>query len=183
MPFQTQNSIKNKYCLEWEGIPGRLLRIVGPGSRQEPAGYSAAYAHQSDAECTEINKTNRKKKKKKKKKIIAIPNVLSFHTGLRRVSISSHPKMYGWCSKALLYGFPLLIVNSVNEVNLINFRAGSHMTFSSIFSPTSKTSISSSKIGRSEWQSTITQTYLKLRVNLFSGFWMCSLQFSKKTSK
>lgn len=69
-----------------------------------------------------------------------------------------------------------LIVNSVNEVNLINFRAGSHMTFSSIFSPTSKTSISSSKMGSSEWQSLITPTYLKLRVNLFSGFWMCSLQ-------
>lgn len=99
------------------------------------------------SECTEINKTSRKRKKEKR---IAIPNVLSFHTGLRRVSISSHPKMYGRCSKALLYGFPLLIVNSVNEVNLINFRAGSHMTFSSIFSPTSKTSISSSKIGRSE---------------------------------
>lgn len=137
------------------------------------------------SECREINKTNRKRRRRKKTlwKRIAIPNVLSFHTGLRRVSISSYPKMYGRCSEALLYGFPLLIVNSVNEVNLINFRAGSHMTFSSIFSPTSKTSISSSKIGRSEWQSTITQTYLKLRVNLFSGFWMCSLQFSKKTSK
>lgn len=63
-----------------------------------------------------------------------------------------------------------LIVNSTNEVNLINFRAGSHMTFSSIFSPTSKTSISSSKMGRSEWQTPITQTYLKPRVNLFSSF-------------
>lgn len=61
-------------------------------------------------------------------------------------------------------------MNSVNEVNLINFRAGSHMTFSSIFSPTSKTSISSSKMGRSEWQSPITPTYLKPRVNLFSSF-------------
>lgn len=63
-----------------------------------------------------------------------------------------------------------LIVNSANEVNLINFRAGSHMTFSSIFSPTSKTSISSSKMGKSEWQSPITPTYLKPRVNLFSSF-------------
>lgn len=69
-----------------------------------------------------------------------------------------------------LHASPSLIVNSVNEVNLINFRAGSHMTFSSIFSPTSKTSISSSKMGRSEWQSPITPTYLKLRVNLFSSF-------------
>lgn len=63
-----------------------------------------------------------------------------------------------------------LIVNSVNEVNLINFRAGSHMTFSSIFSPTSKTSISSSKMERSDWRSPITPTYLKPRVNLFSSF-------------
>lgn len=53
---------------------------------------------------------------------------------------------------------------------LLTFRAGSHMTFSSIFSPTSKTSISSSKMGRSEWQSPITPTYLKPRVNLFSSF-------------
>lgn len=101
------------------------------------------------SERREINRTNRKRRKHYGKRI-AVPNVLSFHTGLWRVSISPHPKMYGRCSKALLYAFPLLIVNSVNEVNLINFRAGSHMTFSSIFSPTSKTSISSSKIGRSE---------------------------------
>lgn len=69
-----------------------------------------------------------------------------------------------------LHAAPSLIVNSVNEVNLINFRAGSHMTFSPIFSPTSKTSISSSKMGRSEWRSPITPTHLKPRVNLFSGF-------------
>lgn len=49
-----------------------------------------------------------------------------------------------------LHSSPSLIVNSVNEVNLINFRTGSHMTFSSIFSATSKTSISSWKMGRSE---------------------------------
>lgn len=48
------------------------------------------------------------------------------------------------------YAVSALIVNSVNEVNLINFRTGSHMTFSSIFLLTSKTSISSPKIGRNE---------------------------------
>jgi len=42
--------------------------------------------------------------------------------------------------------------------------------FLQFFSPTSKTSISGSKMGRSEWQSPITATYLKPRVNLFSGF-------------
>lgn len=83
-----------------------------------------------------------------------------------------HPSADGRANsqQSVLRASPSLIVNSANEVNLINFRTGSHMTFSSIFSPTSKTSISSSKMGRSEWQSPITQTYLKPRVNLFSGF-------------
>lgn len=83
-----------------------------------------------------------------------------------------HPSADGRANsqQSPLHASPPLIVNSVNEVNLINFRAGSHMTFSSIFSPTSKTSISSSKMGRSEWQSPITPTYLKPRVNLFSSF-------------
>lgn len=83
-----------------------------------------------------------------------------------------HPSADGRANsqQSLLHASPSLIVNSVNEVNLINFRAGSHMTFSSIFSPTSKTSISSSKMERSEWQSPITPTYLKPRVNLFSSF-------------
>ena len=72
--------------------------------------------------------------------------------------------------RSRLHASPALIVNSVNEVILINFRAGSHMTFSSIFSPTSKTSISNWKMGKSEWRSLITPTYLKPRVNLFSGF-------------
>lgn len=157
-----------------------LLGLVRGWSLQDT--QLLMHTSQMLSESRKINRTNRKRRKHHGERI-AVPDVLSFHTGLWRVSISPHPKMYGRGSKALLYAFPLLIVNSVNEVNLINFRAGSHMTFSSIFSPTSKTSISSSKIGRSEWQSTITQTYLKLRVNLFSGFWMCSLQFSKKTSK
>ena len=88
------------------------------------------------------------------------------------------PPEDGWANsqRSPLHATPSPIVNSSNKVNLINFRAGSHLTFSSIFSPTSKTSISSSKMGSSEWQSLITPTYLKLRVNLFSGFWMCSLQ-------
>lgn len=37
--------------------------------------------------------------------------------------------------RSRLHASPALIVNSVNEVILINFRAGSHMTFSSIFPP------------------------------------------------
>ncbi len=139
------------------------------------------------SECREINKTNRRRRRKKTLwKRLAIPNVLSVHTGLRRVSISSHTKMYGRYSEALLYAFPLLIVNSVNEVNLINFRAGSHMTFSSIFSPTSKTSISSSKIGRSEWQSTITDLFeaksksILRFLNVFITIFKEDLQIAKK---
>lgn len=67
------------------------------------------------------------------------------------VSISSLGRWTGEFA-AVPHYTPLrrLIVDSVDEVNLINFRAGSHMTFSSIFSPTSKTSISDSKMGRSE---------------------------------
>lgn len=105
----------------------------------------------------------------------AIPNVPSLHIDLHgpiRARCRFHPSADGRANsqQSPLHASPSLIVNSVNEVNLINFRAGSHMTFSSIFSPTSKTSISSSKMGRSEWQSPITPTYLKPRVNLFSSF-------------
>lgn len=104
-----------------------------------------------------------------------IPNVLSLHIDLyERIPARCrfHPSADGWANsqQSPLHASPSLIVNSVNEVNLINFRAGSHMTFSSIFSPTSKTSISSSKMERSDWQSPITPTYLKPRVNLFSSF-------------
>lgn len=87
------------------------------------------------------------------------------------VSISSLGRWTGEFAAVPHYTPPRrLIVDSVDEVNLINFRAGSHMTFSSIFSPTSKTSISDSKMGRSEWRRPITPAYLKPRVNLFSGF-------------
>lgn len=104
-----------------------------------------------------------------------IPNAPSLHIDLYgpiRARCRFHPSADGRANsqQSPLHASPSLIVNSVNEVNLINFRAGSHMTFSSIFSPTSKTSISSSKMGRSEWQSPITPTYLKPRVNLFSSF-------------
>ena len=104
-----------------------------------------------------------------------IPNAPSFHIDLYgpiRARCRFHPSADGRANsqQSPLHASLSLIVNSVNEVNLINFRAGSHMTFSSIFSPTSKTSISSSKMGRSEWQSPITPTYLKPRVNLFSSF-------------
>lgn len=105
----------------------------------------------------------------------AVPNVPSLRIDLYapiRARCRFHPSADGRANsqQSPLHASPPLIVNSVNEVNLINFRAGSHMTFSSIFSPTSKTSISSSKMGRSEWQSPITPTYLKPRVNLFSSF-------------
>ncbi len=104
-----------------------------------------------------------------------VPNAPSLHIDLYgpiRARCRFHPSADGRANsqQSPLHASPSLIVNSVNEVNLINFRAGSHMTFSSIFSPTSKTSISSSKMGRSEWQSPITPTYLKPRVNLFSSF-------------
>lgn len=104
-----------------------------------------------------------------------IPNATSLHIDLYgpiRARCQFHPSADGRTNsqQSPLHASPSLIVNSVNEVNLINFRAGSLMTFSSIFSPTSKTSISSSKMGRSEWQSPITQPYLKPRVNLFSSF-------------
>lgn len=104
-----------------------------------------------------------------------IPKVPSLHIDLYgpvRARCRFHPSADGRANsqQSPLHASPPLIVNSVNEVNLINFRAGSHMTFSPIFSPTSKTSISSSKMGRSEWQSPITPTYLKPRVNLFSSF-------------
>lgn len=104
-----------------------------------------------------------------------IPSTRSLHINLHGpvpARCRFHPLPDGLANsqQSPLHASPSLIVNSVNEVNLINFRAGSHMTFSSIFSPTSKTSISSSKMGRSEWQSPITPTYLKPRVNLFSSF-------------
>lgn len=85
----------------------------------------------------------------------SIPNVPSLHFDLyERIPARCrfHPSADGRANsqQSPLHASPSLIVNSVNEVNLINFRAGSHMTFSSIFSPTSKTSISSSKMERSD---------------------------------
>lgn len=53
MAFQTQNSIKNVYCLEG-GSPGRrVYEKAGPGLGQEPSGKTAAYALQSVGNKTE----------------------------------------------------------------------------------------------------------------------------------
>lgn len=176
MAFQTQNSIKNEHCLQGGG-PGRPVHgKARPGLGQEPSGKTAAYALQSVGHKTE---TRLLRREGKKNRFFwgggGIPNVPSLHIDLYgpiRARCRFHPSADGRANsqQSPLHASPSLIVNSVNEVNLINFRAGSHMTFSSIFSPTSKTSISSSKMGRSEWQSPITPTYLKPRVNLFSSF-------------
>lgn len=183
MAFQTQNSIKNEHCLErrrrqpWETTPQEKL---GPSRGRSPL-EKQLLMHSNQWE----NKT--------KTQLLrnrggggqdfffffwdggGIQNVPSRYIDLYgpvRARCRFHPSADGRANsqQSPLHASPPLIVNSVNEVNLINFRAGSHMTFSSIFSPTSKTSISSSKMGRSEWQSPITPTYLKPRVNLFSSF-------------
>lgn len=176
MAFQTQNSIKNEHCLEG-GSPGRRVRgKAGPRLEQEPSGKTAAYALQSGGNKT---KTQLRRKGGEKQRFFEVEGAsqmfhpsISTSTGPIRARCRFHPSADGRANsqQSPLHASPPLIVNSVNEVNLINFRAGSHMTFSSIFSPTSKTSISSSKMGRSEWQSPITPTYLKPRVNLFSSF-------------
>lgn len=150
MAFQTQNSIKNDYCLEGGGPGRRSRRKAGPRLEQQPSGKTAAYALQSVGNKTKTQLRRREGEKKKK-----IPNVPSLHIDLYgpiRARCRFHPSADGRANsqQSPLHASPSLIVNSVNEVNLINFRAGSHMTFSSIFSPTSKTSISSSKMGRSE---------------------------------
>lgn len=173
MAFQTQNSIKNEHCLErrrtqpWETTPQEKLE-------QEHSRKTAAYALQS------VGKQNQNPTAKRGGFLLfwgggGIQKAPSLHIDLYgpvRARCRFHPSADGRANsqQSPLHASPPLIVNSVNEVNLINFRAGSHMTFSSIFSPTSKTSISSSKMGRSEWQSPITPTYLKPRVNLFSSF-------------
>lgn len=166
MAFQTQNSIKNDYCLERRRRP--LWETTPPKSFTQTLEKTAAYALQS------VWKQN--------PDLFfflrgggGIPNAPSLNIDLYgpiRARCWFHPSADGRANsqQSPLHASLSLIVNSVNEVNLINFRAGSHMTFSSIFSPTSKTSISSSKMGRSEWQSPITPTYLKPRVNLFSSF-------------
>lgn len=177
MAFQTQNSIKNKYCLEGSSPGRRFCGKAGLRMEQEPSGKTAAYALQSVGY---KNKTQLLRREKGKRKGFlggggGIPNVPSLHIDLCKpihARCRFHPSADGRANsqQSPLHASPSLIVNSVDEVNLINFRAGSHMTFSSIFSPTSKTSISSSKMERSEWQSPITPTYLKPRVNLFSSF-------------
>lgn len=150
---------------------------LGPGWSRNPL-EKQLLMHSNQGETKP--KPNCEEGRWKKKRIFflgggGIPNVPSLHIDLYgpiRARCRFHPSADGRANsqQSPLHASPPLIVNSVNEVNLINFRAGSHMTFSSIFSPTSKTSISSSKMGRSEWQSPITQTYLKPRVNLFSSF-------------
>lgn len=140
--------------MPWETSPPEKLE-------QEPSGKTAAYALQSVGN---KNKTRMLRGEGVKKKIRfffsfrgggCITNVPSLHIDLYgpiRARCRFHPSADGRANsqQSPLHASPSLIVNSVNEVNLINFRAGSHMTFSSIFSPTSKTSISSSKMGRSE---------------------------------
>lgn len=174
----------------WSGrvaLGDESFRIVWPGTGQEPSRHTAAYRHLVEAPKRMKKQTKQHKNNRKWGWIWPISFsrfILHWVCRTKRmVGVNFIPWKDGRANS--FRAFRLLIVHSVNAVNLINFRAGSHMTFSSIFSPTSKTSISSSKIGRSEWQSPITLTYLKPRVNLFSSFWMCSLQFavSKKTSK
>lgn len=47
MAFQTQNSIKNKYCLEGSSPGRRFCGKAGLRMEQEPSGKTAAYALQS----------------------------------------------------------------------------------------------------------------------------------------
>lgn len=47
MAFQTQNSLKNDYCLEGGSAGRRRHGKAGPALGQEPSGKTAAYALQS----------------------------------------------------------------------------------------------------------------------------------------
>lgn len=173
MAFETQNSIKNEHCLAW--VRRQPWETT---SQKSPA--KAGALRKNSCLCNPISGKTKSKSNSKEE-----GSFFRWKGGSQmphpRTSTSTGPFVLGvdFISRQMdgrihssppVHASPSLIVNSVNEVNLINFRAGSHMTFSSIFSPTSKTSISSSKMERREWQSPITLTYLKLRVNLFSRF-------------
>lgn len=163
--FQTQNSIKNEHCcgalrdwtkaLAWSKAVALWInscfcnqissidqKVIGEGGKERKKEEGEG-----------------KKGKRKKNEIRNLPKCCIF-------PIDRWPSVrcQFWLqrehtnSQRSHYAVSVLIVNSVNEVNLINFRTGSHMTFSSIFLLTSKTSISSPKIGRNEWQSLITST-------------------------
>ncbi len=133
------------------------------------------------SECREINKTNRRRRKKNIVKKTSIPKCSIFpHRASAGVDFIPYEDVWA-IQRGPIIRFSFAHCEFHQRSQSYYFRAGSHMTFSSIFSPTSKTSISSSKIGRSEWQSTITDLF-EAKSKSILRFWMCSLQFSKKTS-
>lgn len=144
--FQTQNSIKNKHC--W----GHQEPDEGPGV----VGSNSPLEKQLPEK---LNNHRRPKGKGGKNEIRNFPKC-----SISPIDHWPSVRCQFWLQREHTnsqwshYAVSALIVNSVNEVNLINFRTGSHMTFSSIFLLTSKTSISSPKIGRKEWRCLITST-------------------------
>lgn len=162
--FQTQNSIKNEHCCgalrDWTKTRAWSKAValwINSCLCNQISSIDQKVKEEEEKE--EGKKKKEKKKGRGKKQIRNLPKCCIF-------PIDRWPSVrcQFWLqrehtnSQRSHYAVSALIVNSVNEVNLINFRTGSHMTFSSIFLLTSKTSISSPKIGRNEWQSLITST-------------------------